>query len=411
MRVLFFSHYFPPEGNAPASRTYENCTRWVRDGHSVTVVTCAPNVPDGVVYEGYKNRLLPQREVVDGIEVIRVWTYIAANKGTLRRIVNFVSYMISAILAALMLLKRPDVVIATSPQFFCGWAGLLYSKLAFRPFVLEIRDLWPATIIEIGAMRAGMALRILHLLEKWMYRGATRIVTVGSGYKEKLVERGVDPDQVFIVTNGVDLDVFQPREASRELREEHGIGDRFACSYIGTIGLCSGLEVIARAGRRLKELGHEDICIWLVGDGAVRERIQAEVEGANLDNIVFSGQQPKELMPDFIASADVCLAHLQKKDLFKTVLPSKIFEAAGMGRAVICGVEGCAAALVDEGGMGLNIEPENEHELVDAIVRLKEDSNLRQGFEGTGLEYVRQHYSRDELARTYLDFLLQLVKA
>ena len=120
MRILFFSHYFPPEGNAPASRTYDNCKRWVDAGHEVTVITCAPNCPNGVVYEGYRNRVWPQRSVVDGIDVYRVWTYIAANEEKVRRIANYVSYMLSASYFSIFI-KRPDVMIATSPQFFCGW--------------------------------------------------------------------------------------------------------------------------------------------------------------------------------------------------------------------------------------------------------------------------------------------------
>ena len=136
MRIVFFTHYFPPEGNAPASRTYDHCVRWSKQGADVTVITCAPNVPNGIVYDGYKNRLWPQREIVDGIEVIRVWTFVAANQGAVARILNYTSYMLTSLLAFLFCCKRPDVVIATSPQFFCGWAGTLASILKWRPFVL-----------------------------------------------------------------------------------------------------------------------------------------------------------------------------------------------------------------------------------------------------------------------------------
>ena len=194
MRILFFSHYFPPEGNAPASRTHENCKRWVRKGHKVIVITCAPNVPDGVVYEGYRNKLY-QRENVEGIGVIRVWTYIAANKGTTRRIMNYVSYMLSAVFFALFL-KRPSVVIATSPQFFCGWAGVIVSRLRRVPFILEIRDIWPESIVAVGAFRSKRLLRILEWLELKMYAAAHHIITVGKGYKRKLIEKGVQERSV-----------------------------------------------------------------------------------------------------------------------------------------------------------------------------------------------------------------------
>ena len=270
MRILFFSHYFPPEGNAPASRTYENCKRWVRDGHEVTVVTCVPNCPDGVVYEGYNNRIRPQHEVIDGIRVVRVWTYIAAHKGTVRRIMNFVSYMCSAILVSCFLC-RPSIIIASSPQFFCAWAGLIAGKLRRVPRILEIRDLWPDTIVAIGAMKNSFLLRFLELLEKWMYRGATHIVTVGDGYKSKLLEKGVCENDISVITNGVDLDFFHSKPHGNNAKQLWGLEGKFVCAYVGTLGLCSGLEVVPRAARILKEKGRDDIVFLLVGDGNCAE--------------------------------------------------------------------------------------------------------------------------------------------
>jgi len=186
MNILFFTHYFPPEGNAPATRVYELCRRWVKAGHTVTVITGVPNVPNGVVYDGYRNRLR-QEENVAGIRVIRVWTYLAPNKGKGRRIVNYLSYMFSAILCG-MFVKRPDVIIATSPQFFCGWAGAVVSRLRRLPFILEVRDIWPESIEAVGAMSNRSLLRFLERLELRLYAAADHIVTVGEGYKQKLME-------------------------------------------------------------------------------------------------------------------------------------------------------------------------------------------------------------------------------
>ena len=165
------THYFPPEGNAPASRTYAHCKRWVAAGNDVTVITSAPNVPNGIVYDGYKNRLWPQHEVVDGINVYRVWTYVAANSGGTKRILNYVSYLFSAVLCFLFFCRRPQLLVATSPQFFCGCAGSICSWLKWCPFLLEIRDIWPESIVTVGALKKNSLLvRILERLEKWMYR-------------------------------------------------------------------------------------------------------------------------------------------------------------------------------------------------------------------------------------------------
>ncbi len=408
MRILFFSHYFPPEGNAPASRTYENCKAWVRDGHDVTVVTCVPNSPDGVVYEGYRNRLR-QREVVDGIEVVRVWTYVAANKGTMLRILNFVSYMFSAAFFA-MFMRRPDIVIGTSPQFFCGWAGLIVSKLRRLPFILEIRDLWPESIYAVGAMRNAPLLRFLELVEKWMYAGATRIVTVGDGYKQKLLEKGVPEAEISVVTNGADLEFFTPRPPSVELRNQFGLESKFVCASVGTLGMGSGLKVVPLAAKILREKGRDDLMFLLVGDGAVRTDIEALVAEHHLKNVVLTGRQPKKLMPDFIATADVCLSHLQRNDLFKTVLPSKIFEAMAMSRPMILGVEGFAADLLRRAEAGICIEPDNPEALAAAVERLADNRDEVEAFGRAGYAYVVKHFNRATLANDYLEILKQTVE-
>ena len=216
MNILFFTHYFPPEGNAPASRTYEHCARWVAAGNDVTVITCVPNVPNGVSYEGFKNRFWPQVEEVDGIRVVRVWTFLAANAGNLKRIINYISYMFSAVFAALFWAKRPHVIVATSPQFFCGWAGVIASWLRWAPLVLEIRDIWPESIVTVGAMKKGIAVRILEYLERAMYRSARHIVTVGNGYRQNVESKAAVSGRISVVTNGVDATLFKPTEPSEE---------------------------------------------------------------------------------------------------------------------------------------------------------------------------------------------------
>ncbi len=410
MRILFLSHYFPPEGNAPASRTHENCKRWVREGHEVTVITGAPSVPDGVVYEGYSNPFGPQREVVDGIEVIRIWTYIAANKGTLLRILNFVTYMISATVVGLFS-RRADVIIATSPQFFCGWAGVLVSFFRRTPLLLEIRDIWPESIQAVGAMQGGPAVRLLEWLELRMYGAAHHIVTVGDGYRKRLLAKHVPEDKVSIVMNGVDRDLFSPRDKSSELIERYGLKDKFVCSYIGTIGMACALDVVLRAATALRNEGREDIVFLLVGDGATRAALATEAEKLGLDNVIFTGRQDKGIMPDFLSITDACLVHLKKTDLFTSVMPSKIFEAGGMARPLIMGVEGNAAEIVREAGMGLFMEPEDASALVAAVKELADHPELAEKLGQSGHEYIVTNFDRDKLASNYLAIIKDMLTA
>jgi len=408
MRILFYSHYFPPECNAPASRTYENCKRWVRDGHDLTVVTCVPNVPNGVVYEGYRNRLR-QYEIVDGVKVIHVWTYIAANKGTLRRILNFVSYMFSAIFFTLFT-KRPDVIIATSPQFFCGWAGLIVSKLRRIPFILEIRDIWPESIQAVGAMKSGLLLRILEWMELKMYASAMHIVTVGEGYRQRLLDKKVPNAKISTIMNGVDRELFKPQDKDAGLIEKYALQNKFVCSYIGTIGMACALDVVLRAAKILNESNRNDIVFLLVGDGAVRKKLEAKAKSQGLQNIIFTDRQDKSLMPSFLSITDACLVHLKNTDLFASVIPSKIFEAGGMAKPVIMGVQGCAAEIVETAEMGIHIEPENEQDLVNALVKLADDPNLVETLGNSGHDYIVEHFDRDKLAAEYLTVIESISK-
>ncbi len=407
MRILFFTHYFPPEGNAPASRTYENAKRWIQAGHDVTVITCAPNVPDGVVYEGYKNKLY-QRDVVDGIDVRRVWTYIAANQGSVRRILNYLSYMVSAFLVSLFV-KRPDVVIATSPQFFCGWAGVLFRWIRRVPFILEIRDIWPESIVAVGAMGNSRLIRLLEWLELKMYAAAGHVVTVGDGYRRKLLEKGVADEDISIVMNGVNRDLFQPRAPDESLKQTWHIDGKFVCGYVGTIGMACGLQVVLEAARELKQQGADDIAFMLVGDGAMRDDLERQATSDGLDNVIFTGRQPKDSMPDFLAAMDVCLVHLRKSDLFTTVMPSKIFEAGGMGKPIINGVGGFAAEFIEKAGAGINIEPENSGELLDALLALRDDPMRSKSLGESGRDYVVTFYDRDKLAKDYLDIIERML--
>lgn len=410
MRILFYSHYFPPEVNAPASRTYEHCVRWVRSGHEVTVVTCVPNCPDGVVFKGYRNRWRPQVEWVDGIRVVRVWTYIAPNSGTSRRIINYLTYMLSAGCAALFQV-RPDVIVATSPQFFCGWAGIIASWVRWRPLVLEIRDIWPESIVAVGAMRKGLTLRFLEWLERLMYRSARHIVAVGNGYRDQVLSKVDVGQRISVITNGVDTQLFQPQPPCESLLRSWRLSNRFVCSYVGTIGMAHGLDVVVSAARTFKRLGRNDIVFLLVGDGAERARLQTQVADEELDDlVVFTGRLPREQMPAVLASSDVCLVHLRKSELFETVIPSKIFETIAMGKPIIMGVAGEARDMVLAAGAGVAMEPESVSDLVSSVTELADDRSRLRSLASSARFLVLENFNRDDLAQKYLSLLTQIAE-
>lgn len=402
MRIVFCSHYYPPEVNAPASRTSEHCRAWAKAGHEVTVITCAPNHPGGKVYPGYRNRLY-QTETLDGVRIVRVWTFLAANEGFLLRTLNYLSFMLSACLA-LARLPRPDVIVSTSPQFFCGLVGFFARALRGVPWVLEIRDLWPESIVAVGVMRKGAMVRMLERLETLAYRRADRLVPVTDSFVAHIAERCGGPRKISVIKNGVDLGLFiKDERAAAAVKRTLGFESRFVAAYVGTHGMAHGLETILDAAERLKD--DPRIAFLMAGDGAERARLVDLASRRGLDNVRILGQRPKADMPGIWGAADVSLILLRRSDSFKKVIPSKMFEAMAMQRPIILGVEGEARDLLDAAGAGIAITPESAEELAAAVVRLAEDPALAARLGAQGAAHVRQHFDRAKLAARYLQLL------
>lgn len=354
MRILFLTDNFPPEVNAPASRTYEHCKEWVKAGVDVTVITCAPNFPQGKVYEGYKNKLY-QKEVVDGIKVIRVWTYIVPNKGFLKRTLDYISYSVSAFIAGLFV--STDVIIATSPQFFTALAGRVLSKWKRKPWIMEVRDLWPESIKTVGAMKDNLFIRYFEWQEKRCYKSAKHIVVVTDSFKRKLVERGIAAEKISVVKNGVNKDLFKPVPKDEALIKQLHLEGKTIIGYIGTHGMAHKLDFILEAAHRLE--GDSSLHFLLIGGGAMKEQLLKQKEELGCTNVTMLDPVMKNEVARYISILDVCLINLKKSPLFTTVIPSKMFENAGMGKPILMGVEGEAKDIIESYGAGVCFEPEN----------------------------------------------------
>lgn len=396
MHILFLSDNFPPEVNAPASRTFEHCREWVEAGHRVTIVTCAPNFPKGKVFDGYRNALW-QVEEMAGIRVIRVWTYITANEGFVKRILDYQSFMVAATLAALFV-RRVDVVLGTSPQLFTACAAYAVSRLKRIPYVFELRDLWPESIRAVGAIGDSRLLDLLEGLELFLYRKAARIVSVTQSFKRNLVSRGIDTDKIAVVTNGVDISRFKPQSRDGYLANELGLEGKFVAGYIGTHGMAHALETLLEAARRLQnDPAGRDIRLLFLGDGANKQKLVAQAKAMGLANVVFVDSVPKEQVVRYWSLLDVSIIHLKKTDLFTTVIPSKLFECMGMGIPVLHGVAGESAEIVEREGCGQVFEPENVEDLCIGLLAMKSRPKLRDGYREKGLA-AASRYDRKELA-------------
>jgi glycosyltransferase involved in cell wall biosynthesis len=400
VHILFLTDNFPPEVNAPASRTFEHCRQWVKAGHRVTVITCAPNFPKGKVFDGYKNRLW-QRERMEGIDVIRVWSYITANEGFSRRVLDYLSFMLSAIVVGPWV-RDVDVIVGTSPQFFTACAAYVVSRLKGVPYVFELRDLWPESIKAVGAMKDSRAIRMLERLELFLYRKSAAVVSVTESFKKVLVRRGIPAEKIHVVTNGVDVSQFRPRPKDRELTARLGLEGKFVAGYIGTHGMAHALETLIEAAERLQDRGFAFI---FLGDGARKQALRELAESKGLKNVVFVDSVPKADVARYWSLLDVSVIHLRKTELFTTVIPSKLFECMGMGIPVLHGVEGESADIVRDTGVGIPFPPEDVGALCAALERFRDRPDELAEYRGRCLAAAGK-FDRNFLAAKMLDVLL-----
>lgn len=406
MKILFLTHYYPPEVNAPANRVHEHARCWVKQGHEVTVVTGVPNHPRGELFPGYQNRWL-QEEWMDGVRVLRTWMYLTANEGFFRRTLNYVLFAIAAVWTSLRL-ERPDVLLATSPQFFCGLAGALTARLKRCPFVLEVRDLWPESIVQLGQLENRTLIRLLERIETALYRSAAGIVVVTQSFVDHIAARGFPRDRIRTIYNGIDTSRFHPRERDDALLRLHGLGGRFLVAYVGTLGLAHGLGALVHAAERLA--GEEDIRFLFIGDGADRERLEGDAKRRGLSNVRFLGLRPREDIPGWLASIDVLLVMLRDLPVFETVIPSKIFEFLAQERCVVVAAKGEIRRLVSAVDAAFVVDPEDPSALAEIILEIRRRPDEARRRARLGREWVERSFVRDELALDLLGFLDRIVR-
>ena len=411
MKILYVSQYFPPEMGAPAARVSELARHWVQSGHQVTVLTGFPNHPTGVIPPDYrwKFRRLVYRETVDDIRVVRTWLLPFPNRKAHERILNYLSFCLSASLTG-SFLGQPDVIIASTPQLFVGLSGWWLGRIKKSPFILEVRDLWPDSITASGMGREGsMPIRVIRAVAGFLYRACEHIVVVTPAFREDLVSKWDMPsEKISIVENGVETDLFTPDGGRDTDKNALGLQGRFIVSYIGTLGLAHGLSTVLQGAAQLQAVLPEIVFLF-VGEGADKERLILLARDKGLLNVLFLPQQPREKIPSIIRASDVCLVPLRKADVFKTVIPTKMLEFMACGRPVILGVDGQSRQVLDEAQAGVFVEPENQVALVQAIKHLYQDGTLRQTLGRNGRNYIIEHLSREQTAKQYTTVLEKVV--
>lgn len=397
MQILWVAQWFPPDLGALPARITEMANVWVEEGHDVTVLTAFPHHPLGEVPARYRGRAVVI-EQWGKVRVIRCWLLALPNRRMWQRTICQLSFGVTALLLGFWRTGRPDVVLVSSPPFFTIPAAWLMARLRRRPFVFEVRDLWPAVFVEMGVMKRGLAYRILETMERFFYRVADRVVVVTRAFREDLAARGVDRGKIEVIPNGADLDIYA-REVEPRYRQVLGGTDKILVTFVGTHGVATGLDQILDAAELLRD--DPRFAFAFVGEGAERDRLMAAARDRNLANVTFHHAVAKEDVPYVYASSDICIVCLKAVPFLEKFIPSKIFEIIVSGRPVIAALAGEAAEIVREAGH-IVVAPGDAEAIARELRGLAGDEERVAEMVRRGRAYVAEHFDRRKLAGRYL---------
>lgn len=404
LRILLITHFYPPEMGAAAARL-QGLAHWlVKWDHKVTVLTGFPNYPSGKISSNYRYKL-QANEWFDGVNIVRTWVFATSHHSSIKRLLNYISFVVSSIITGLTLRKKYNVILVSSPPLFIGIAGIILGKIFNVPFVLDLRDLWPDVAIEAGVFsEKSLAMKWSRGLANYIYHRAAHLTPVTESKLKRLYSIGIQKERMTVVENGVDFDRLEI-SSKYNWRKEMGITAKFVVTYTGLIGIAQGIGIAVDAAELIKH--NPDIHFVIVGDGVEREVLIERVKQLQLTNITFLHRQSREIIPSIMAASDVALVPLVSGAL-RDAVPSKLLEAWACQKAVILAAEGEAAELVRKSGGGVVISPGKPDELAKAITLLSQNQNLLNQYADAGYIFVRERFDRRKSAR-YMEYVLNRV--
>ncbi len=405
--ILILTQYYPPETGAPQNRLSSLAVHLKNMGWQVSVLTAMPNYPQMRVHDSYKGKLYV-KENVDDITVHRTWLYVSESKRFVRRLINYFSFVFTALLAGLFKVKKHDIILCESPPLFLGITARLLKSLKGSKLVFNVSDLWPETAVQLGIIKNKRIIAITERLERYIYRHADMVSGQTLGIVSSIRARMPDK-HVVLLRNGIDSAKFGRYIINEHLRVQYGYSETdFIVLYGGVLGYAQNLEVILKAAKSLKE--ERDIKFLIVGDGPNKENLLEWKETLGLDNVTFAGPRPAEEMPSFINASNVGVVPLRNLPLFKGAIPSKIFEYLLLRRPILLGVDGEARDLfIEEAPCGVYFTPQDDKELVAGILKLRNDRKLAETLGATGREYVLNSFERSAIASAFEKELRKLL--
>ncbi|MBW1800987.1 MAG: glycosyltransferase family 4 protein [Deltaproteobacteria bacterium] len=403
MHTLLIHQAFVSPAEAGGTRHYELARRLVDLGYRFTIVSSNISYLSGErIVDSHG---IVAEQILDGIRILRAYTCPTLHKSFLWRMISFFSFMLTSIWAGLKA-GPADIVMGTSPPIFQAISAWALSVIRRKPFLLEIRDLWPEFAIDIGVLKNPVLILLSRWLERFLYHTAIHIVVNSPAYRTYLVKKGVPSKKISLIPNGVDTAMFDERADGHGFLKQMGLNGKFVVTYAGALGMANDIPTILRAAGRLKT--QPGICFLLVGDGKDRSNLESTAKEMHLDNVIFTGARPKSEMAEILAASDACTATLKDIPMFKTTYPNKVFDYMAAGRPTILGIDGVIREVIEKAGGGVFVPPGDDGALSDAIMGLEKDRARAKAMGTAARKYVKEHFDRERQAEQFICCLHRL---
>jgi glycosyltransferase involved in cell wall biosynthesis len=406
MKILLIHQAFASHKEAGGTRHFELARHLVKKGHKFTII--ASNVSYLSGRHVFENKKLIDKQNIDGINILRAYTCSSLHRSYIWRVISFISFMVTSIIAALKIKVKEDIdlVIGTTPPLFQAGSALLAAKLFKCPFLLEIRDLWPEFAIDMGVLKNPFLIRISRWFENFLYRQATHMMVNSPAYRDYLTGKGIPESRITLIPNGVDTEMFDPDADGEKVRERLGLKGRFVVTYAGALGAANDIDTILRTANHLKR--EPNIHFLLVGDGKERSRLESLAKEWNIHNVTFAGFYPKTDMVNILAASDMCVATLRNIPAFRTTYPNKVFDYMAAGRPIILGIDGVIRKVVEESKAGFFVPPGDDLAMAEAVYELYKNPEQAGSMGMAGRSYVEEYFDRKKQAGEFLRILSKL---
>jgi glycosyltransferase involved in cell wall biosynthesis len=400
MKILYFhQHFSTPKGSA-GIRSYAMAQSLIRNGHQVTMVCGSFGAGQTGLTQPFNKGV--RRGVVDGIDIIEFELPYSNSLSFLKRILIFLSFAFKSIKVALT--EQYDIVFATTTPLTAGIPGIFAKWLRRKPFVFEVRDLWPELPKAMGVIKNPIVLWIMSVLEWTSYHSADRLVGLSPGIVDGIIKRGIAPEKVASIPNGCDLDIFA---SDHQPWRPEGVEEAdLMAIFTGTHGLANGLNAVLDVAVELKDRQRTDIKLVLVGDGMQKKALMERAEKLQLDNVVFHDPVNKAKLAGLMASADIGLQILANVPAFYYgTSPNKFFDYISAGLPVLNNYPGWLAELITKEQCGFAVPPENPKAFADALEQAADQREQLNQMGKNGQQVAKEQFNRSILSQKFSDWV------